>query len=98
VIENLQLKELYKMYHSKGFEIYQINLDPDEEAWKAAVKFDELPWINTREDNQADLKNVRLFNVKTLPANFLFGKDGQIITSNLHGKNLQLKIDQLFRN
>jgi thiol-disulfide isomerase/thioredoxin len=98
VIENLQLKELYKMYHSKGFEIYQINLDADEEAWKAAVKFDELPWINTREDNQADLRNVRLFNVKTLPANFLFGKDGEIITSNLHGKNLQLKIDQLFRN
>jgi len=27
VQENLQLKEYYKLYNKKGFEIYQINLD-----------------------------------------------------------------------
>lgn len=98
IIDNLQLKEFYNMYHSKGFEIYQINLDADEATWKAAVKFDVLPWINTREDNPADPLNARLFNVKSLPANFLFGKDGVIIGSNLHGRDLQIKLDQLFRN
>ena len=94
--ENLQLKEFYKLYNKKGFEIYQINLDENEEQWKAAVKFDELPWINTREDNPKDPKNALLFNVKTLPANYLFDKESKIIASNLHGKELQLKLDQLF--
>lgn len=96
VAENLQLKEFYKLYSKKGFEIYQINLDENEAAWKAAVKFDELPWISTREDDPNDPKNAILFNVKSLPANYLFDKESNIITSNLHGRALQIKLDQLF--
>ncbi|MCJ7448342.1 MAG: AhpC/TSA family protein [Bacteroidales bacterium] len=98
VSENFQLKEFYKTYNRKGFEIYQISLDEDESKWKTAVKFDELPWISTREDNPADPENARLFNVKVLPTNYLFDKQGKIVASNLHGKSLQLKLEQLFTN
>jgi thiol-disulfide isomerase/thioredoxin len=94
--ENLKLKEFYKLYNKKGFEIYQINLDENETDWKAAVRFDELPWICTREDDPKDPKNAVLFNVKTVPTNYLFDKEGIIIASNLHGRALQLKLDQLF--
>ena len=96
IAENLQLKELYKLYSKKGFEIYQINIDDSEDGWKAAVKFDELPWISTREDDPKDLKVAVLFNVKTLPANYLFDKESTIVNSDLHGRDLQLKLDQLF--
>jgi peroxiredoxin len=96
ITENLQLKEYYKMFYRKGFEIYQINLDKDESTWKTAVKFDELPWISTREENPEDQKNARLYNVKTLPANYLIDPKGEIIASNLHGKALQIKLYQLF--
>lgn len=96
ITENLQLKEYYRMFRNKGFEIYQINLDLDEKAWKSAVKFDELPWISTREDDPKDPVNARLFNVKAVPANYLFDPEGDIIASNLHGKTLQLKLNQLF--
>jgi len=95
--ENLQLKEFYKLYNKKGFEIYQINLDENEADWKAAVRFDELPWICTREDDPKDPKIAILFNVKTLPANYLFDKQGIIIASDLHGRALQLKLEQLFK-
>ena len=98
VAENLQLKEFYRNYNRKGFEIYQINLDEDEEAWKAAVKFDELPWISTREDDPADPVNARLYNVKTLPANYLYDREGKVIATNLHGRTLQIKLSQLFNN
>jgi thiol-disulfide isomerase/thioredoxin len=94
--ENLQLKEFYKLYNKKGFEIYQINLDENEADWKTAVRFDELPWICTREDDPKDPKIAILFNVKTLPANYLFDKQGIIIASDLHGRALQLKLEQLF--
>jgi Peroxiredoxin len=96
IVENIQLKEFYRQYHSKGFEIYQIDLDKEESDWRAAVKFDDLPWINTREDDPADLKFARLFNVKALPSNFLFDPKGNIIATELHGKNLQIKLTQLF--
>lgn len=98
VADNLQLKEYYKLYNKKGFEIYQINLDADEELWKAAVAFDDLPWISTREDDPANSVNVRIFNVRTLPANYLFDLSGNIIASNLYGKNLQVKLNQIFTN
>ncbi|MCU0918357.1 MAG: TlpA family protein disulfide reductase, partial [Planctomycetes bacterium] len=83
--ENVQLKEFYKLYNKKGFEIYQINLDADTNLWKTAVKFDELPWISTREDNPSDPATARLFNVRELPANYLFDKEGNIEGTNLHG-------------
>jgi hypothetical protein len=96
--ENLELKEYYRSYNKKGFEIYQVNLDPDENMWKSAVKFDELPWISTREDNPNNPVTARLFNVRELPANYLFDKEGNIVASNLHGRTLKLKLEQLFNN
>jgi thiol-disulfide isomerase/thioredoxin len=96
ITENLQLKEFYKLYSKKGFEIYQINLDVSESDWKSAVEFDELPWISTREDDPLDPKNAILFNVKNLPANYLFDKEGKIIASNLHGRSLKIRLEQLF--
>jgi thiol-disulfide isomerase/thioredoxin len=96
--ENLALKELYKTYKSKGFEIYQINLDTDEAAWKKAVKFDELPWISVREDDPLNAMNARLYNVRSLPSNFLYDRNGEILSSGLHGKPLQIKLVQIFGN
>ncbi len=98
VADNLQLKEFYKRYNRMGFEIYQINLDEDESAWKNAVRFDELPWISTREDDPSNPRNARLYNVKNLPANYLYDPEGNIIASNLHGRNLQIKLNQIFSN
>jgi len=98
VAENLQLKDVYKTYNKKGFEIYQINIDEDEEKWKREVKFDELPWINTREDDPQNLKNAVLYNVRVLPTNYLYDRDGNITGSNLHGKYLQIKLNQLFND
>ena len=98
IAENLQLKEFYKTYNRKGFEIYQINLDEDEEKWKRQVRFDELPWISTREDDPSNPKNAILYNVKALPASYLYGRDGTIIGTDLHGRSLQIKLNQLFNN
>lgn len=94
--ENLQLKNLYNKYKNQGFEIYQINLDMNEDTWKNAVKYDELPWISVREDDPVRPENAILYNVKTLPTNYLYDKSGNIIASNLHDRALQIKLVQLF--
>jgi len=96
--ENLIFKDFYKKYKTKGFEIYQVNLDENEDNWKKAVKYDELPWISVREDDPTNPVNARLYNVKTLPTNYLYDRSGAITSSNLHGKSLQLKLVQLFGN
>jgi thiol-disulfide isomerase/thioredoxin len=96
ISENIQLKQYYQLYKNKGFEIYQINIDNDENAWKTAVKFDELPWVSTREDDPTNPVNAMIFNVKAVPTNYLFDKEGTVIGTNLHGRSLQIKLDQLF--
>lgn len=98
VTENLKLKEFYKTYKKRGFEIYQVDLDEKEDNWKNAVKYDELPWISVREDDPANPINARLYNVKSLPTNYIYDKTGTIIGVNLHGKALQIKLAQLFGN
>jgi len=96
--ENLDLKQFYNLYNRRGLEIYQINLDYDEELWKTSVKFYELPWINVREDDPVNPVVAQLFNVRELPANYLFDRQGEIIASNLHGRMLRIKLEQLFGN
>jgi peroxiredoxin len=98
IAENLQLRDIYKTFNKKGFEIYQINIDESEQKWKDEVRFDELPWISTREDDPLNPANALLFNVKTLPTNYLFDRDGTIIGSNLHGRSLLIKLNQIFNN
>jgi hypothetical protein len=98
VAENLMFKPLYQKYKSKGFEIYQISLDENESTWKKAIRFDELPWISVREDDPGNPVNARLYNIQELPANYLYDKQGNIIGKDLHGKNLQLKLTQIFDN
>jgi len=96
VEDNLYIKDLYNKYHDKGFEIYQVNIDNDEELWRSSVKFDELPWISVREDDPAYPETALLFNVSTVPSNYFLDKDGEIVAKDLFGKNLQIKLSQLF--
>ena len=93
---NLELKELYKTYNQRGFDIYQINIDHDEDRWKGAVRFDELPWISVREDDPSNLKYAYIYNVQSLPANYLYDRQGEIIGTNLFGRTLAIKLEQLF--
>jgi len=96
IANNLSLKQMYQLYHNEGLEIYQVNLDSDESLWKSSVKFDELPWVSVREDDPSNPMTARMFNVTTLPANYLFDKNGDIIGKDLFGRSLRIKLGQIF--
>ncbi len=93
---NLELKEYYKRYHSKGLEIYQVNLDENEEVWRSSIAYDELPWISVRESDTAKVSSAVTYNITRLPANYLIDINGEIIGKDLFGRNLQIKLSQLF--
>ena len=90
------LKSLYSAYHSKGLEIYQVSLDDDVERWKSTVRFEEIPWISVREEDPANPVYARLMNVKSLPSNLLYDPEGDLLNVNLSGRNLQIRLDQIF--
>ena len=71
---NVILADLYKKYHEKGLEIFQLAFDSDEAEWKQSAV--NLPWItlwNAPEDGSAALIN---YNVNVLPLTYVIGRDG----------------------
>ena len=96
ISNNMNLKEFYNKYHNKGFQIYQVNLDRDENVWKNAVRYDELPWISVRDYDEGASPSTSLFNISTVPSNYLIDMEGNIIAKNLFGKSLQIKLSQIF--
>ncbi|MCF8223284.1 MAG: DUF4369 domain-containing protein [Bacteroidales bacterium] len=96
ISNNLFLKNVYSLYHNDGLEIYQVNLDADEDTWRKSVNFDELPWISVREDDPSSPITARIFNVTGVPANYLFDKEGNIIGKDMFGKSLKIKLSQIF--
>ena len=90
------MKDLYRQYKNRGFEIYQVNLDQDIELWKRTVAFDELPWISVREDDPANATSLIRYNVTKVPANYLINPEGEIIAKDLFGRSMQIKLSQIF--
>ena len=90
------LKNIYSLYHGRGLEIYQVSLDADPNRWKNVVKFEEIPWISVREEDPGNPAYAMAMNISRVPSNLLFDPEGNIINTNLFGRNLQIRMDQLF--
>jgi hypothetical protein len=90
------LRSIYNAYHSRGLEIYQVSLDTDIERWKNVVRFEEIPWISVREADPERPVYSRMMNITSLPSNLLYDQEGNIINTNLSGRNLMIRMDQIF--
>ena len=86
--QNMGLLDVYKEYHSKGFEIYGVSLDTKRENWLRAVRFDQLPWINVIDLNGRTSYYAKIYNVKTLPTSYLINPEGDIVLVNPTKKQL----------
>ncbi|MCK5028005.1 MAG: AhpC/TSA family protein [Bacteroidales bacterium] len=86
--KNITLLDIYKKYHARGFEIYEVSLDTKRESWLRAIKFDQLPWINVIDLNGRSSYYARIYNVKTLPTSYLINPEGDIILVNPTKKQL----------
>lgn len=70
------LAPVYKEFHDKGFNIYQVSLDPDKGLWAKVVKEQNLPWTNVCDSRGLASSYIALYNVSRLPSAFLIGADG----------------------
>lgn len=89
------LVKAYELYRGKGFEIYGVSLDRDEQAWKEALTANNMSWINVSAINDTEQKAANAYAVQSIPANFLIGPDGTIVAKNLRGEELESKIAEL---
>jgi len=95
-IMNPVLVEIYKKYRNRGFEIYQVSLDNNRIEWVDAIDRDGLNWINVG-DMEGSVLAVRHYNVQEIPYNYLLDKDGNIITQNLRGPDLDRVLSNILK-
>lgn len=96
-MENPNLVKAYNMYHSRGFQIYQVSLDKTKEAWIKGIQDDKLErWIHVSDVKYWNSSVVPLYKIESIPYNYLLDKEGRIIASNLRGEALQRKLAELF--
>ena len=96
--ENVKFLELYKKYRSEGFEILQISLDESELEWKRAIEEDKILWTQLSDLKYWDSKVVDLFNISSIPFNYLVDSNGIIIARNLDGVELGKQLEILYKN
>jgi len=91
------LESLYKDYHSKGFEIYQVALDPDKSSWAQVVKRQNLPWINVCDGLGGNSPYVMTYNIPALPAVYIIA-DGELVDGKVvDEKSLRRLLDKLLK-
>lgn len=97
--ENPNLVKAYNLYHSKGFQIFQVSLDKTRESWLKGIEDDKLDkWIHVSDVKYWNSVVVPLYKIESIPSNYLLDREGRIIASNLRGDNLQKKLAELFIN
>ena len=92
---NPAYKNLYKKYHSKGFNIVGVSSDRHTYFWKKALHQDSLPWIQVIDSTH---KILNIYQVKKIPTMYIIDKNGKVIGKNLWGKILHHKIDSLLNH
>ncbi len=98
--ENPNVVEAYSKYkkskfkNAKGFEVFSVSLDRDENAWKKAIKDDKLIWSNHGWDNEN--KASKAYGVSSIPSGFLVDGKGKIVASGnaLRGIGLHVEIEK----
>ena len=61
------LVPIYEQFKNKGFEIYAVSLDADKPAWAAAVRNQDLPWVNVCDTRGVQSPYVVSYGIGSLP-------------------------------
>ncbi|MGN1210816.1 MAG: DUF4369 domain-containing protein [Candidatus Cryptobacteroides sp.] len=89
------LEPVYRDYHSKGLEIYQVAIDVDKAGWARAVRDQKLEWINVCDGYGTSSPVVGTYNLSTLPVTFVIA-DGKILDEKVKDeKSLRALLNKL---
>jgi len=95
-VENPNLVKAYNRYSDQNFEIYQVSLDKNRKDWVSAIDKDDLDWYHVSDLKFWNSSAAQTYNIRSIPANYLLNKKGEIIDKNLRGDALQAKLNEIF--
>lgn len=98
IAEIPHLRAAYERFREQGFEILAFNLDDDREAWRQASEDDyNIEWLNVSDELAFESPVAEMYRVNAIPASFLVSSEGVTVGRNLRGKDLELRLEELFK-
>lgn len=93
-VVNAEYRELYSELHGKGLEIFQVSVDSSRPDWVSAVQDQRLPWTTLFDTKGSGLVAARLYNVTSVPSNYLISASGDIVARDLYGDDLRRAVEK----
>ena len=90
------MKQLYATYKDRGIVFLGVSCDKDRTAWLNALDKHQLPWtalLSPARKGDA----LSLYGVSGIPTVILIAPDGKIISTDLEGKALKTKLEEIFK-
>jgi thiol-disulfide isomerase/thioredoxin len=86
------LREYYKDYHDRGFEVVAVSVDEDREALKEFLAKSEIPWTvvvdQAREDDSKGQPMGTRYGIIGIPEAFLVDRAGKVVSTEVRGPQL----------
>lgn len=97
--ENPNVVKAFKEYKDKGFTVLSVSLDQPgkKAAWMAAIHKDGLAWTQVSDLKFWNNEAVLLYGISAVPSNLLLDPQGKIIAKDLHGEDLEKKLDEVLK-
>lgn len=87
--ENPNVVAVYNDFKDDGFTVFGVSLDRSKEDWLKAVEEDNLTWTHVSDLNYWNNAAAKMYQVQSIPANFLVDSSGKILARNIRGEELR---------
>jgi len=95
--ENPNVVKAYNKYKDKNFTILSVSLDKasSRDNWIAAIRTDGLTWTQVSDLKYWNNEAAQLYEITSIPANFLIDPNGKIIARDLRGNDLENELEEV---
>jgi len=94
VAEIPKMKKSYDLYHGKGFDIVGLSYDRNLADLEKFAKEKNIPWAIVFGDGKPS-PTFSYYGIMAIPTMILVGKDGHVVSLNVHGDNLKEELAKL---
>ena len=94
------VKENYKKYHDKGFDVVGISLDQSKEPLEKFIEKEELPWAQLFDEEIQKGKGwnhpvAQFYGISSIPTVILVDRDGKVVSMKARGPELGKQLEKL---
>jgi len=87
----------YEKLRERGFEIVGINLDEHKGLMDSAIRRTRMTWPHHHDGKGWQNEFAQRFGIRSIPATWLFDKQGKLREMGLRGQDLEARVENLLR-